>query len=286
MVLGDLSNMREYEVKDQKNKSLDSALKEEEGAADKDASPDPRLFRKLRKGATSVMLPNEAADLVEAHIDRMIRLGIAIQGKDALLAPRWHAALHEAGHAVVATLEGLGVEAVSVKPEWFEGVKTWSGKTWTGVRSGKVGPATSLEQDAARLRYTLAGYVSEVCFTEDDFRLASSADETGIADIIAWTISAKTGEPPKKIYLDGCLYARAQLKHNADIVKTIAKKLMHARKLRGAPLQKLLAKVKKPNADSIRETLALAEKEVALHDILADQSKGRELMANSISYFG
>jgi hypothetical protein len=158
----------------------------------------------------------------------------------------------------VDALEGLTVAHVKLNKRRFGDKAAWEGFTAIKEKTFYVDIMTSPERDAVYLRVLLAGFLSEQLFLGEDFYLASSSDETGVAYIVAHRVAQKTGRDANEIHSEAWAHVRTALKHNEQIVKAIARKLMYARVLRGKPLQGLLAKVEKPRADNVQDTLVVS----------------------------
>lgn len=206
----------------------------------------PPARQALTKGYIIWLTPREALFLRD-HTNAVAHEAVLSQGESALEAPRWHTALHEAGHAVLDALEGLSVAHTKVTKKYVAGKSVWDGFTRLKNARFHIDNTTSPETDTVLLRVLIAGFISEQLFLGNELRLASSADERGIAYIVSRRIAQKTGKDASTIHSEAWAYVTTVLKHNEAVVKAIARKLTFERVLRGEPLQKLLAKAEMPS---------------------------------------
>jgi hypothetical protein len=162
-------------------------------------------------------------------------------GDRAFELPRSAAATHEAGHAVLYGAAGFHVHSVAVFGKWLDGHgvmrsrKVWGGLTKSNGGYWEITPETPPEKDAAMLRFQMAGVIAEQLF-EPEFHEGSSLDEVALSNAIAVGIAHKTGGCSEAIFIENCGIADGVLRRNEGVVRAIARKLMHERKIAGARL--------------------------------------------------
>jgi hypothetical protein len=166
------------------------------------------------------------------------------EGARAFESPREHAALHEAGHAVISQTENIAVKHVRVDDRWIAGIQCWNGFTASNHQV-ETSPHTTIEQDFLSARMMIAGVVAEQCFLPD-FRAGSSLNEVVFGHMIVKNMAAKVrGGDEEQILLMIVNSVATDLQGNERTLRAIAAALMHARIVRGAPLRKLLANVRR-----------------------------------------
>jgi hypothetical protein len=143
----------------------------------------------LSLGGQILWLDPESADNVKDMTLDLMREAAAAQGLAAFEAPRYHAAIHEAGHAVSALTAGEEVRLVRVFRRWHDlpisltrslGLPSPPGKipAWQGVTlyardaDHAIEPDSSLDRLVSHFHRTLSGWVAELTFLRD-FRLGS-----------------------------------------------------------------------------------------------------------------
>ncbi len=168
----------------------------------------------------------------------------AREGKRAFEAPREHAALHEAGHAVISQVENIAVKHVRVDDRWIAGMQCWSGYTLS-QHQVNTDAHTTVEQDFLSMRMIIAGVVAEQCFLPD-YRAGSSLDEVVFGHMIAINMSGKMrGGDVEQILLMTVNSIAMDLRGNERTLRAIADALMHSRIVRGERLRKQLANVRR-----------------------------------------
>lgn len=129
--------------------------------------------------AQAASLPRGTPPELVAAIEAAAVNAFREHGATAFAAPREAAAVHEAGHAVMMTHEGLTVESVRI----FSRESSWSG--WCAEKNSKewtTSPTTSAENDLSRARIVIAGLAAEALTGLD--RAGSSLDEVGLSQLI------------------------------------------------------------------------------------------------------
>lgn len=160
------------------------------------------------------------------------------EGLSAFESPRSHAALHEAGHAVIGTADGRTISSIRVNTKICNNAKAWYGFTKYKTSGIQVGAHTSPENDFLEMRQILAGITAEALFA-DDFRGGSSLDETALGQIIAGGIVAKTGVDADSIFQACVLTVAHDLWQNKPAFDAIVAALCRNTILRGAMLRPL-----------------------------------------------
>lgn len=172
--------------------------------------------RKLNLGEhNSRMVSVEAADAIEADCQRLLQDAIKEQGLNAVLSTREQAALHEAGHAVVATALGVTCTLVQIECKWSAGIKDWGGVTTYSDWDNSISPESSVEDDETNLRMTLAGLLSEVVSLGRNCPRGSSMDELAIGRAIAAGVALKKRVPFESVMVETFTFVGTVLSHNS-----------------------------------------------------------------------
>jgi hypothetical protein len=89
----------------------------------------------------------DAMSLLEADMEAQARRAYDIQGVAAFDCPKSAAALHEAGHAVVATAFGVEVKRAAIAKRHIEGRGVWLGRIDYVGHKWECGPETDPLED-------------------------------------------------------------------------------------------------------------------------------------------
>jgi hypothetical protein len=201
-----------------------------------------RFYRSLRGTPLGIaqLKNHETADPLQEAVQR----AFVKQGARAFEMPRQHAAIHEAGHAVMFTAAGRTVSKCSIHSKWIANRKAWGGWTAYDGERWRVDEESPVEDDVWQIRFQMAGVLAEVAFLGADFREGSSLDEVLTAQMLAATIAVKTVRDRVQIFNENCWEASRILQANADLIQAIAWKLLHARSLSRKKLAPLLSDVR------------------------------------------
>ena len=148
------------------------------------ASPTPTataLFATLLQGAPPEPLIAATEDAVR---DVFVR-----HGRSAFTMTRDAALVHETGHAIVATHEGLKVRSVAVFRHSVLGVEAWGGRCMHGGGAWTTGPDSSVDSDLLHARVIVAGLAGEAVTGQD--RPGSSLDELALSQLIGCNVATK-----------------------------------------------------------------------------------------------
>lgn len=116
----------------------------------------------------------------DAHIEELASNAIKMQGDAAFEYPRRDAAIHEAGHAIWHTANGVRVTRCKIWRETFNGKRVWLGITNFAGEHPAVTPTSTPDDDLDYARNLIAGITSEMAFLGKDFRFGSSLDEVAL----------------------------------------------------------------------------------------------------------
>jgi hypothetical protein len=184
-----------------------------------------------------------AEPIVREAFAKRARRAYALQGLRAFENTKRATAVHEAGHAVVATTCGHFVDRVWIKRKRVGEQKTWVG----GTRIDAVlysGRASSVRDDLAGACNLLAGVLAEAIFDRGDFRHGSSLDEIVFCQCVIKNIAFKTRAPFDEIVLQVITQVSGLLHQHRDLVELLAAELTRRGTLRGPALSRLLRRVK------------------------------------------
>jgi hypothetical protein len=204
---------------------------------------------KITLGRVTIAGPGLGAKVRERFLAETERIFQA-HGRRAFEAPKRAAAIHEAGHAVIATaLQDERVKRVRIWRRTFEDnpiiVAGWFGLTEYHGGGWALDHQTSRPADLIRpARNLYAGIAGEALFAGDDLREASSLDEVMMSQLLGAQAADLLG-------LDGKTYWREEVHNkvcrhllaNQTVVMRIADYLLEHRKLQGRPLERMLAGV-------------------------------------------
>lgn len=193
------------------------------------------------------------ADAINKGLVALARVAYAAQGMAAFDQTRKAAAIHEAGHVVVAIALGQTVERVKVWRSFALGAWRWEGHTLYRNEEWRVDETTSALDDAHFAMNTFAGVASEMLFAGDDYKLGSSLDEIVTFNGVARNVAIKSGTDQDLITTQLQRTVIRRLKDNEFIVRAIAKKLMLHKVLRGKQLAPFLKQIKIEPLDDISE---------------------------------
>jgi hypothetical protein len=201
---------------------------------------------------------NEFPFEMQRHIAQSIleasELALSIQGPRALGSSRRTAAIHEAGHTVVAqaTAGSLFPPPHGVRVFQETGLALEVGEAWLGCTDYppetpdyiiEPGDVRGLHIKAFR---TLAGVLAEQLFAPHDYRLGSSLDEQFAALVPARYIAYSIGRNPMEVYYHLIRLTGDILTHNKRHLLTVATWLEKHPKLDGKRLKKMLIGVALP----------------------------------------
>jgi hypothetical protein len=232
---------------------LDLPTKSPDGSPP-ESHPEPALISVL----PGMECEAAAEPIVREVFATLARRAYALQGLRAFENTKRATAVHEAGHAVVATACGRFVDRVWIKRERTGEQKTWVGRTYTDAVQYS-GPTSAVRDDLAAARNLVAGVLAEVIFDRGDFRLGSSLDEIAFFLCVVRNIAFKTRAPFDEIALQVTTQVCRILHQHRDLVELLAAELTRRKTLRGPALSRLLRRVK-----------PLAE----LHQELAEECQG------------
>ncbi len=118
------------------------------------------------------VVPDEMAGTErDERLRPLVQWAMSRQGPKALGGTKWHAAVHEAGHALVTAHNGFGIKYLRIDSAGcFNGEEKWTGWTETDVRG------VTHTHPFIVASFVIAGLVAERSFVPD-YRLASSVDE-------------------------------------------------------------------------------------------------------------
>ena len=117
-----------------------------------------------------------AEPVVREAFAKLAQQAYALQGLRAFENTERATAVHEAGHAVVATACGYLVSRVRIQGKRVGEQKTWVGRTYHDVVQC-TGFASAVRDDIDAARKLVAGVLAAVMFDSDDFRVGSSLNE-------------------------------------------------------------------------------------------------------------
>jgi hypothetical protein len=181
----------------------------------------PDIARRLRE-----LFSKQTAKILAAH------------GLRAFEMPKKAAAVHEAGHAVVATWLGKTVTRVGVHecPVGWAGYCHWEGGNWRLEASNTAGMI-----ELARSLF--AGLAAELMWADEDRREGSSLDELILSQIAAEEAagSAAGGEALWRSEVRDVVLQC--LNRNTEGVGSVADHLFAHNRLKGQPLRDALAGV-------------------------------------------
>jgi hypothetical protein len=199
-------------------------------------------------------LPKGIAPEVLAEIEINVCHVLERHGLDAFAMSRDAAIVHEAGHAIVGTHEGLTIRRVTI----FSRSVPAFGPCWGGctmdVEGWMTGPDTSAEDDLRHARFVVAGLAGEVKTGRD--RPGSSLDEECISRELGRNAAVKLADPllsaeafttfaqelwHEKVWVR----AGAILYENREPFNRLAQHLKEKEKIQGGKLRKILAQVKR-----------------------------------------
>ena len=209
--------------------------------------PEARSEQALTTVLPGVRCEASAAPIVQRAFDELARHAYALQGSRAFESTERATAVHEAGHAVVATACGHVVSRVRINRKRIGEQKAWVGRINTNVVLS-TGPASKVSDDRDVARNLVAGVLAEQMFDGDDFRLGSSINEIVFFQCVVENIAFKTLIAFEKIALQLIAEVDVILYQHRDLVELLAAKLMRRGTLRGQALSRLLRAVK-PLAD-------------------------------------
>jgi hypothetical protein len=163
---------------------------------------------------------------------------LGVGGLQAFECPQTSAAIHEAGHCVVDTIEGHLPTRAAIWPTECFGRPQWVGKTY-GAPPWRIDEKTSADADLSHARCLLAGVVAESLF-DPDYRLGSSLDEWAIARVMVHTAAAKMACSSEELWLTTLTGLRVHLTRHRPLVVEIAQVLMRKGFIEGTKLRSLL----------------------------------------------
>ncbi|SFK03265.1 hypothetical protein [Methylocapsa palsarum] len=170
----------------------------------------------------TILASPKIAEKIAAQYRTRMETAHAAQGMRAFESPREHTALHEAGHAVLAHIDGIQVEGIRIWPLSVNDQVNWDG--FTKFDNGFP------DDEAMSLRNTLAGWASELLFVpKHDQRAGSSIDEIVSAELTAVVIAKKLGGDPNAIFESEIDKVFTVLRGYEVAVRKIARWLMQHR---------------------------------------------------------
>ena len=131
-----------------------------------------------------------AEPVVREAFAKLARQAYALQGLRAFEITERATAVHEAGHAVVATAYGHLVSRVRTQRKRIGEQKIWVGRTYYDVVP-RTGPASTVRDDLDAACNLIAGVLAEAMFDHDDFRFGSSINEIVFFQCVVENIAFK-----------------------------------------------------------------------------------------------
>jgi hypothetical protein len=194
-------------------------------------------------------LPEGSPPELIAVIENAVRDVFQRHGPGAFWAPREAAIVHEVGHTIVGTHEGLTIQSVRV---FSRPGNAWSG--WCAEEEGQwmSNPGTSAENDLSRARVVIAGLAGEAITGLD--RPGSSLDEVVVSQLLGHNAAAKLHDPTLSefhVYAERLWHeqvwgvAIAILRINREPFLQLAKHLQQTDKIKGGKLRSVLAQVRR-----------------------------------------
>lgn len=187
------------------------------------------------------MSPGDRAAFL-GHVGMLQARARAQQGEAAFDMPRSAAAIHEAGHAVYAAVEGRRVLKVKIFRRTVNGRRLWLGTTYDERSEWFASPFTPDAADLSVARNKIAGVVAEHLF-EPKPRAGSSLDEVALFGFLCAGAAPKLDRWAHEIAVEQDAIVDAALRRHEATVRDIAAALIRHRKLRGHRLDRFLAPV-------------------------------------------
>jgi hypothetical protein len=141
----------------------------------------PALFSTLLQGAPP--------DPLIAATKDAVRDVLAKHGSSAFTMTRKAALVHETGHAIVLTHEGLKVRSVKIFSRSVLGVEAWGGRCMHAGGAWSSGPDSSVDSDLLHARVAIAGLAGEAICGLD--RPGSSLDEVVLSQVLGCNVAVK-----------------------------------------------------------------------------------------------
>jgi hypothetical protein len=158
-------------------------------------------------------------------------------GAAAFGSPKQSAAIHEAGHTVIAAYIGRRPKRVRIKQSEAD---MWLGLTECYERPRLDTPAKLLRE----ARFIYAGVAAEMMF-DPNFREASSLDEVIMSQLVADQAAQELGTDPETYWRSAVHEVTGQwLKQHQTTVIAVAESLFRHHTLKRPHLTKLIAAVK------------------------------------------
>lgn len=195
-------------------------------------------------------IPDEQRAAYADHAAALMGMAFQAQGATAFESTKRCAAIHEAGHCVVNTLVASPMmwppTMTRIWREPIKGLTVWLGET----RPAKNAPRCAFDVRVDPYAYQafavsqLGGVVSEMLFDAADYRIGSSVDELVIAAGGAKSLAAVGLFETADSAFGALLNITSQmLICNRDVVQAIAERLQASRRVQGAELTNLLARI-------------------------------------------
>jgi hypothetical protein len=127
------------------------------------------------------------------------------QGEAAFVSSKNSAAIHEAGHVVIATLDGFSIDAARI---WRPKQQSVFGGGWVGYTDAAADQGVSISPDTdpdvilRMARQTMAGYIAERVFEGEDAREGSSIDERITSMVLAMMAADGAGRDAEEVILE------------------------------------------------------------------------------------
>jgi hypothetical protein len=171
------------------------------------------------------------------------------QGTTAFEYPQRSAAIHEAGHIVIGSLDGaiLDWSKIWISPSAGDDAEVWVGWTeshYPDEAMHSFGGELPLQQNLRHIRGVMAGYVAEETFEGDAARQGSSLDERVAALCMAALVADSEAEAAALLHETEQAVAVA-LRRRASQVKALADALVTAtpEQIDGVRIASLMASV-------------------------------------------
>lgn len=166
---------------------------------------------------------------------------LELQGEAAFDHSKMSAAIHEAGHLVIGTLDGFPMVASRIwRPR---GSRAWVGTTESKNRDMRLGLAASGEENRIAARQVMAGYMAERVLEGDAAREGSNLDKRVTAFFLTSWAAQAFGRDEYEVHNETEQAVGETLARHGDTVHKIAKAIAGSSplKLKGKRLGLLLA---------------------------------------------
>jgi hypothetical protein len=202
-------------------------------------------------------LPQGTPPAIIAHLEEVVRDTFDRHGPGAFEASRHAALVHEVGHAIVGTHEGISIRQIAIFSALGEGPNAnmrWGGRCTEVGATWTTGPDTTAEQDLGRARFIIAGLAAEALTGLD--KPGSSLNELITSQVVGYNAAVKLADPRLS---DAAHWEYAErlwheqvwgvaitiLRANREPAEQLAAHLHQHGRVNGTKLRKVLAQVTK-----------------------------------------